>query len=165
MYYATGRYNNQITQFGNARVSAVQALLTAPDGGDSICAGGLNLFGNNELSPECAEFISVTAKNTTILEQQLAEAVVSGNLFEMPAGDAAIALGAFYQKQDFRFLTDSVLASGDVAGFNAQDAIEGSTDNKDFFMELLLPLLRDKTGRHQTRPHPRVSLLRPLGRG
>jgi iron complex outermembrane receptor protein len=144
VYYATGRYTNQLTQFGNARVSAVQQLLTAPDGGDSICAGGLNLFGNNPVSPECAAFIGVTAKNTTTLEQQLAEAVISGNVFEMPAGDAAMAVGAFYQKQDFRFLTDSVLASGDVAGFNAQDAIEGSTDNTDFFAELLLPLLRDK---------------------
>ncbi len=143
MYYGTGRYTNQTTQFGNARVSAVQQLLTAADGGASLCAGGLNLFGNNPVSQECADFISVTAKNTTVLEQQLAEAVISGDLFKMPAGDAAFAFGLFYQKQDFRFLTDSVLASGDVAGFNAQDPVEGSTFNKDAFVELLLPILRD----------------------
>jgi iron complex outermembrane recepter protein len=145
VYYASGRYTNQTTQSGNARVSAVQQLLTAADGGASLCAGGLDLFGNNPVSEECSEFMAVVAKNTTTLEQQLAEAVISGDMFEMPAGNSAFAFGLFYQKQDFRFLTDSVLASGDVAGFNAQDPIEGSTDNKDAFVELLFPLLRDMT--------------------
>jgi outer membrane receptor protein involved in Fe transport len=143
LYGASGRYNNQTNQLGNARVSAVEALLDAPDGGASLCEGGLNLFGNHSLSPECQAFIGVIAKNTERLEQNIAEITLSGDLFALPAGEVGFAVGGFYHKQDYSFLTDSVLASGDVSGFNAQDAVIGKVDNRDAFVEMLLPLLKE----------------------
>ncbi len=142
-YFAHGKLNGQENQDGNVRVSAVEALLDAPDGGASLCAGGFNPIGQDRLSPECAAFIGVLAKNTANIEQNLAEIVVSGDLFELPAGMVSSAFGGFYQKQNFAFLADSVLASGDVSGFNAQDNIVGSIDHTDLFAEFYVPLLSE----------------------
>jgi outer membrane receptor protein involved in Fe transport len=49
-------------------------------------------------------------------------------------------VGAFWQEYDFRLLTDELLASGDVSGFNAEDNIIGRTSNTDIFAELYLPV-------------------------
>lgn len=144
VYFANGRYSNQTNQAGNVRVSAVEALLDAPDGGASLCQGGLNPFAMNSMSQDCARFVGVIAKNTERLEQNVAEAVLSGSVFAMPAGDAKVAVGFFYNQQDFQFISDSVLASGDVAGFNAEDPIFGKVSNQDAFVEVLTPLLADK---------------------
>lgn len=143
VYAGHGKYNSMEFQDGNVSVTAVESLLDAPDGGASICAGGLNPFGAGNLSRECADYVGVLAKNTVRLEQNLAEAVVSGDLFNLPAGAVSAAFGAFWQEQSYEFLPDSVLASGDVAGFNAQDAIIGKVSNTDYFTELYFPLLKD----------------------
>jgi len=146
VYGAHGKYNSMENQDGNISVTAVEKLLDAPDGGVSQCAGGLNPFGAGSLSPECAKFVTVLAKNTVTLEQNLAEATVSGDLFSLPAGAVSSAFGAFWQEQMFEFLPDSILASGDVAGFNAQDEIIGRVANTDLFAELYFPLFRDLPG-------------------
>lgn len=145
-YFAHGKLNGQENQAGNVRVSAVEQLLDAPDGGVGLCAGGLNPFGTGTVSAECAAFIGVLAKNTSNVEQNLAEVVVSGDLFSLPAGTVSTAVGAFWQEQDYEFLADSVLASGDVSGFNAQDNIIGSIDHADAFVEFFIPLLSEMPG-------------------
>lgn len=144
-YFAHGKLNGQENQGGNVRVSAVEQLLDAPDGGASLCAGGLNPFGQGTLSPECARFVSVLAKNSDNIEQNLAEVVFSGDLFTTSAGTISTAIGGFWQKQKVSLLKDSVLASGDVAGFNAEDNVTGEIDHADGFVEFYVPLLADKT--------------------
>lgn len=149
VYGAHGRVDNTQRQDGNVSVSAVERLLDAPDGGASICAGGLNLFGGNSYSKECADYIAVTAKNTTTIEHDVAEVTLSGDLdqlFTLPAGSVGFAVGGLYWKQSYEFVPDQVLATGDVAGFNAQEGLEGSVDNKDVYAEVLIPVLADLPG-------------------
>lgn len=146
VYGAHGKYLSMENQDGNVSVTAVERLLDAPDGGTSFCAGGLNPFGAGTLSSECARFVTVLAKNTVTMEQNIAEATISGDLFNLPAGAVSSAFGAFWQEQMFEFLPDSILASGDVAGFNAQDEIIGRVSNRDLFAELYFPLVKDLPG-------------------
>lgn len=141
---ATGKYNEQLNQDGNVSVSRVESLLDAPDGGVSICAGGFNPIGALTLSPECAAFVGALAKNTTRIQQNQFEAVVNGDLLELPAGDVSLAVGMYYHEMDFSFKADEILATGDVAGFNAQDNIDGGVHNTDFFLETYVPLLNDR---------------------
>ena len=62
--YATyGRSVNAEIQGGNVRRDRTQTLLDAADGGRSLCAGGLNLFGNAEISQACRDYISLEAKD------------------------------------------------------------------------------------------------------
>jgi iron complex outermembrane receptor protein len=145
LYYANGRFNQQINQKGNVRVSAVEALLDAPDGGASLCAGGLNPFGNEgTLSPECVDFLSVGTHTVERLEQNLAEATISGDLFTIPTGPVGFAFGVFRNAIGYDFEPDDGLRTGDVAGFNAQDEVHGDVHNNDAYVEFLIPLVADK---------------------
>ncbi len=138
-----GRSVRNEIQGGNVRLNRVEELLDAPDGGASICAGGLNLFGNAPISQECQDYISLQAKNLTVVEQGGMELVLSGDLFEMPAGTVQSAFGASYRNVDFEFLPDSGLQPGLVAGFNEQLPVAGRLDYTDLFMEVSVPLLKD----------------------
>jgi iron complex outermembrane recepter protein len=139
-----GRSVRNEIQGGNVRLNRVATLLTAADGGASLCAGGLNLFGNAPISQECQDYVSLQAKNLTVVEQGVTELVLTGDLFEMPAGTVQSAFGASYRKVDFEFLPDSGLQPGLVAGFNEQLPVAGKLDYTDLFAEFSVPLLSEK---------------------
>ncbi len=143
VWASSGRFDKTEIQDGNVSVSAVESLLDAEDGGESLCEGGFNPFGLNTLSEECADYVRVIAKNATYLEQDMIEASLNGTLFDLPAGTVAFAVGAQYRSNDYRFIPDQVLVSGDVAGFNAQEPLEGYIDSADLFGEIFLPLVKD----------------------
>ena len=143
VYYSYGRSVQTEIQGGNVRRDRTQALLNAADGGASVCAGGLNLFGSAPISQECKDYISLEAKNLTVLDQNIVEGVVNGDLFELPAGTLAVAVGASYRDITFDFKPDSGLQPGLVAGFNQQLPISGYQDFVDYFAEISVPLLKD----------------------
>jgi iron complex outermembrane recepter protein len=141
-YYARGKYNERLEQNGNVSVRAVESLLDAPDGGQSICAGGFPLIGR-QLSPQCADYVGVVAKNTQDIDHQFAEFVLSGDVFQIGGRQASVALGTFWQEQNFAKIADEILASGDVSGFNADQNVFGTTKNTDLFAELYMPFTED----------------------
>src|SRR5690606_35273944 len=87
VYASLGRVDRTTTQTGNVSRSAVQRLLNATDGGDSLCAGGFNWFGDNPLSVACQNFIGRTSKNLLVQDQRNVEAVLQGGAFQLPAGE------------------------------------------------------------------------------
>ncbi|MCM2310616.1 MAG: TonB-dependent receptor [Steroidobacteraceae bacterium] len=149
VYYSYGRSNQNEIQGGNVRRDRTQTLLNAADGGASLCAGGLNLFGSAPISQACKDYISLEAKNLTVLDQNIVEGVINGELYELPAGMLAVAVGASYRDIDFNFKPDSGLQPGLVAGFNQQLPISGYQDFVDYFAEVSVPLLKDLPGIQQ----------------
>ena len=143
-HFSWGRSVRNEIQGGNVRLNRVATLLSAADGGRSLCTGGLNLFGNAPISQACQDYISLQAKNLTVVEQGIVETVVSGDLFEMPAGTVQSAFGASHREINFDFLPDSGLQPGLVAGFNEQLPVEGILRYTDVFAEFSVPLLTDK---------------------
>lgn len=158
IYAQYGRVDNVTTQSGNVSRSAVQTLLDAPDGGKSICEGGFNPFGQSNLSASCVNYISRTGQNTTVSEQTVVEASLQGQLFTLPAGEARTAFGVQYRQDDYAFRPDASLAQenpiiarpdggsiggSEIAGFNPSQALNGTTNSKELFAEVLLPLLTD----------------------
>jgi outer membrane receptor protein involved in Fe transport len=143
VYYSYGRSNQNEIQDGNVRRDRTQTLLNAADGGASICAGGLNLFGSAPISQACKDYISLQSKNLTVMDQNIVEGVLNGDLYELPAGMLAVALGASYRDITFDFKPDSALQPGLVAGFNQQLPISGAQDFTDVFAEVSVPLLKD----------------------
>ncbi|HEU4779432.1 MAG TPA: TonB-dependent receptor [Steroidobacteraceae bacterium] len=146
VYANYGRSVLNEIQGGNVRRDRTQALLNAADGGASLCAGGLNLFGNAPISDACQAYISLEAKNLTVSEQHVIEAVFNGELFDMPAGTVQTALGVAYRDLSFDFKPDSGLQPGLVAGFNQQLPVSGELDFTDVFVELAVPLLKELPG-------------------
>jgi len=143
VYYSYGRSNQNEVQNGNVRRDRTQTLLNAADGGASLCAGGLNLFGSAPISQACKDYISLESKNLTVIEQNIVEGVVNGDLFELPAGTLAVAAGASWRDINFDFLPDGGLQPGLVAGFNGALPISGQQDFTDLFAEVSVPLLKD----------------------
>lgn len=144
VYASYGRSVLTEIQGGNVRVPRFQQLLNAADGGVSLCAGGFNPFGPSAISPECAAFIGLEAKNLTTVIQRVIEGTVSGPVAELPAGSLDVVFGASYRDLDFKFRPDSGLQPGQVVGFNEQLPVSGALDFKDIFVEAVVPILRDK---------------------
>ncbi len=146
LYASYGRSVQNEVQGGNVRRDRVQALLDAPTGAIAgSCDAGLNLFGASPISQQCKDYISLEAKNLTTVEQLIVEAVVTGDLFELPAGVVQSAFGASYRDIDYNFQPDGGLQPGLVAGFNQQLPTSGQLDYTDVFMEVSVPILADMT--------------------
>lgn len=144
VYASYGRSTLNEIQGGNVRRDRVQAALDAANGGTSLCAGGLNLFGDAVISQACKDYIGLEAKNLTVMEQEIVEGTVTGDLFEVPAGTVQAAFGASIRKIDFDFKPDSGLQPGLVAGFNEQKPISGDLEFKDLFAEVVVPIINDQ---------------------
>lgn len=145
VYWSQGRSTLNEIQGGNVRLNRVNELLAAADGGASLCAGGLNLFGAAPISQSCQDYISLKAKNLTEIEQQIIEGSIQGEIFDLPAGPIQAAFGVQYRELDFNFQPDSGLQPGIVAGFNEQLPTSGYLDWHDVYAEALVPVLKDLT--------------------
>ena len=150
-YVQTGRYESAESQSGNALRSKIEELTFAPDGGVAAC-GGLDLFGLNSISDECAAYIAAGGTNRSHYDQTIAEASISGTAFSLPAGDLKVAVGVLYKRDEYVYEADPigsvVLDDGsiDIVGFNASDDIDGSDHNVDIYAEAAVPLLAGLTG-------------------
>jgi iron complex outermembrane receptor protein len=144
IFAVTGRFDQLTTQFGNLSNSAVESLLYGTASATGCSQATFNVFGPNIVTPDCTAFISRTTKNSSRLEQENFEGSISGPIGAgLPAGDIQFSLGADYLSQDFDFLPDTLAATGDISGFNAQTPISGAIYQKELFAELQVPILEN----------------------
>jgi outer membrane receptor protein involved in Fe transport len=143
-----GQTHTTEQQAGNISRSRLQGLLDGEDL-DTCAAASFNPFGLGNITQECANAIAIRTTNVIKIQQQTLGASLTGDLFEMPAGPFQFAVGAEYMKTDANFRPDEFLASGDVVGFNAQPPQDGSTEIKEGYVELAVPLLKDIPGIHK----------------
>ena len=134
-YYSYARTRNANIQAGNISRSAFQAGLNGS-------ADAINIFGPGTLTPAMVDQISILAQNGNISVLQVANASVSGGLFNLGlgGGDVSIAAGGEYRKLAAEFIPDTALSSGDVIGFNAGNPTKGDYSVKEAFGELLIPV-------------------------
>lgn len=158
LYAQYGRVLRTTVQTGNVSRSAVQRLLDAPDGGNSLCAGGFDWYGETALSAACATFIGRAAQNVTEQEQVVVEGTIQGSLLTLPAGDLRFAGGVQYREDVFGFRPDASLAQtnpvvvradggstggSEIAGFNPSQPLVGDINAVEYFLELLVPIVSD----------------------
>lgn len=138
-YYSYARTRNANVQAGNISRRAFQAGLdgTAP---------AIDIFGPGSLSPASVNQISILAQNNDISVLQVAQASVSGSLFNFGLGgeDVGLAFGGEYRRLASRFIPDTALSSGDVIGFNAGNPTQGKYNVKEVFGELNIPIAADQ---------------------
>jgi len=135
-YYMYSRTRNANVQEGNISRSAFQAAL---DGS----ADPINIFGPGTLTPAQVAQVSILAQNGDVSSQQVANAAISGTFGDFALGTAepvAFAFGGEYRKVASEFIPDTALSSGDVIGFNAGQATEGSYNVKELFAEVNIPI-------------------------
>ncbi len=133
---------------GNAVVkSRVQQLLNAADGGNSLCAGGYNPFGDanaRNLSAACAAFVTKSAFSREKVSQTQVQGQINGRLFDLGAGDAQIAVVADYRKNKYSYVPDSDLAAQGLESIIASQGARGAIALKEIAAQIDIPLLADR---------------------
>jgi outer membrane receptor protein involved in Fe transport len=143
-YVSHGRTQQNFTFLNTYSVPRLQQLLNAADGGASICAGGLNIFGPHEdVSRDCLDYISAAPNNLLTIKQSVVEGTLEGSLFTLPGGDVSFALGADWRNEYYREQNDDEAIRGDIPGLTFAPSATGDRDVYEVFGELLVPLLSD----------------------
>jgi len=155
IYAQAGHNEREERQYGNVRVSRLEDLLFATDGGVAIC-GGFDPFGKGRVKAACVDYAITRAATEATVDQSLAEATFTGPLFTLPAGPVVAAFGVFYKRDEFDYVPDPKLTvfvpavpgvigpRPDIAGFGAGAARSGDESNVDLYGEARLPLWRDE---------------------
>ena len=155
-YLQTGQVIRAQEQLGNvSRDRFAQALLldlSDPTGGtcaDPSSSGAtvpcspINIFGQGNISAEGAAFLRTAVTSVINFDQEIYSLTFTGDLFELPGGSAAAAIGYEHISNSFDFRPSQDLASGNIAGFNGAPATGGRTTVSSFYGELYLPLMND----------------------
>jgi len=155
LYASWGSVEQDESQLGNVSRSAFEELSLADDHGASICGAPINPFGIDSMSSDdnCyVDYFTRAAQNKTTIRQTVAEGFVTGSMFDMPAGEALLAVGLMYKGDEYAFLADPSLTATsidpvtgstrtDIVGFNAQDNVRGKTNSTEIYLEASFPLL------------------------
>lgn len=155
--YVSRGDTNTVAETGFPSLQRYSALVAAPDFGKNAnitgtgrgyslrCTTGLPVFEEFTPSEDCLRSIETRARQLTELTQDIVEANMQGAAFSLPAGEARFAAGFHYRKNDFRFdpgyPVEQVLDN--PIGLFASNSTEGSTDVREVYGELLLPVIRN----------------------
>lgn len=135
-------------EIGNAVLkSRVQTLLNAADGGNSLCAGGFNPFGDanaRSLSAACRDYITKTAFSQEDLTQTQVQGQINGRLFDLGAGPAQVAFVGAYRRNTYDYVPDSDLRAQNIESVIASAPATGAISVKEFAVQVDVPLLADR---------------------
>ncbi|OWK27990.1 TonB-dependent receptor domain-containing protein [Sphingomonas mucosissima] len=156
VYASYGETDQTESTFNQYSRSRLNTLLQAPDGGRSVCDGGYNPFGYEDVSESCKAYLLRNSTNLYNYKQTVVQANLSGNLFTLPGGDAGFAVGAEYRKNSFEANIDpanqpvpstvngaTTYAAPETLGLSGSGSSSGNVAVKEVYAEVLLPLLRD----------------------
>jgi len=112
-------------------------------------SGTVNLFGFN--TPQVEQQLRDTNFVGKVFDGKAKSSIIdgkiSGEVFNMPAGRAALAVGAQAMTEDFTQTPAAELAAGDISGFGGNTrGVDQSRDSYAGFAELNLPLLKTLEG-------------------
>lgn len=144
-----GDYYNKII-FNDAIAS--QQFITEPCAGTPLSVRGIPCidlpwldpnFLNGQFTPEQRAFMFGDELGNTIYKQQTLEAVISGELYELPAGNIGAAIGAQLQKDEIRDTPGDVTLARNTWGSTSAGITAGKSITRAVFSEFQVPLLRD----------------------
>ncbi|EMD82550.1 TonB-dependent receptor plug domain-containing protein [Pacificimonas flava] len=144
-YQRTRTDQLQTGQISSARLSQALNATTDADG-NIVCVDPsrgcvpVSIFGFDSITPEAGAFISPDRADFQIFDRMTAGASISGELFDLPAGPVAIALGTEYRKDDYEFTPSPQDAAGEY-GNSSQSATSGDFDVREIFGEVRVPIL------------------------
>ena len=104
----------------------------------------LNILGRNMASQAALDFVGTTAGRSSEYAQEVVSLLVDGRVFDMPAGEVAVALSAEHRKESGETNPDMALTRGLIFG-NESLAMAGEYDVTEFALETSIPLLTDMT--------------------
>jgi outer membrane receptor protein involved in Fe transport len=125
----------------------VQTLLNAPDGGNSLCSGGFNPFGDANargLSQACVNYMTKTAISVENLQQTQVQGQINGRLFDLGAGPVQLAAVADYRRNTYAFTPDRDLQVQNIEAVVASLPANGTIDVKEIAGQVDVPLISNR---------------------
>lgn len=104
----------------------------------------LNLFGQNAAVPESIDFVRVKTLNRSEAEQEVFNVNLTGDLFTLPAGNVAVALGYEHREEEGEFFAGGFSEAGfGISRFGGvpQQPTDGIFNTDEVFGELLVPVI------------------------
>jgi iron complex outermembrane receptor protein len=159
--YIYGRNDGATNRAGGVNFEKVE-LAVGPSfqtaAGDIVCGTAdnivdgcvpLNIFGvpgsATEVTQEMLDYISFEAHDVGNNEQQIIQASVFGDLFELPAGTMGVAIGVEHREESGADYPDALIALGITSG-SSRTATQGGYEIDEIFVETSIPLLSGVTG-------------------
>ncbi|MBZ9612809.1 TonB-dependent receptor domain-containing protein [Rheinheimera maricola] len=103
-----------------------------------------NIFGGeNGVTPEMLAYVGVEPRNLEFSKMTNYSANIGTELFELPAGAVAAVVGTEIRRESGFTNPDPLTVAGQVLGDNAATPTEGGFDVKEYYAEVLIPLLSD----------------------
>jgi iron complex outermembrane receptor protein len=143
-YFSEGRTEIDIKQNGNINTQLLTDVLTNPITAVNGACADWDPFGAHETPQPCIDALAVATATSLSMNQQIAQAFLRSDLFDMPAGVASGVLG--FERRKFTYDFDPGTGGGPISGFNTQDPEGGDNVFEDIFLEALFPLVRDARG-------------------
>ncbi len=143
VYYSFARAEQTDVLFNDMSKARLQNALNSCPAGSAAGCTEIQIWGQGSITAAQADHIrhgSVT--DLHVYEQQILSGFVAGDLFELPAGPLAVAIGAEYRQDEIKF-TPADASQGDLIGFNAVQPSAGKTDVREIYIETLVPLVAD----------------------
>jgi iron complex outermembrane recepter protein len=116
------------------------------------CTTGLPIFTYFEPSQDCLNAVSGNMKHLTETKQDIAELNITGDLFHLPAGTVGSAWGASWRENSYRWRPDDQLVRSSTnfpIGLFPTSRTQGTTNVKELYGELLVPVLKEIPGIEQ----------------
>lgn len=163
-FYQYGRNNyaqTYLNDFSVARLGRALDVVAGP-GGTPVCRSTLDgsdpncvpwdIFSPGTVEPSAASiaYLSTPGFSRGVVEQQVANAYLSGSLGEYglktPWADQGVdvVFGTEYRKESLQFNSDTAFSTGDLAGQGAPTLpVSGSFNVTEFFTEVRVPIAQD----------------------
>jgi iron complex outermembrane receptor protein len=100
------------------------------------------LAGN--FTPEQADYMFDWEKGKTIYKQLSAEASMTGNLFDLPAGPVGVALGVTARRDEIVDTPGAITRAGNAWGASTAGVTAGHEITKEAFGEIQVPILKER---------------------
>jgi iron complex outermembrane recepter protein len=116
-----------------------------PTNNDAACVP-INIFGANTVSPAAAAYVTNNGQKSTYdarVKQDVFSATLNGNLFDLPGGPLAFAIGGEYRREKSSEDFDTATNLGLTLGNQLSDTF-GSFNVKEGFLEVVAPILSER---------------------
>ncbi|GAB5348396.1 TonB-dependent receptor domain-containing protein [Alteriqipengyuania sp. 357] len=151
LYATRGKTTNDSTTFNQISRSRFNAVVSAPDGGASLCAGGYDPFGFAPTSQECSDYLTLDTVDRAVFDQTVVQGNLTGTLFDLPAGPLGFAVGAEYRRNEYQATIDplkspqptgtpGVTTAPEVLGTSGALSSGGDVSVAEIYGELLIPV-------------------------
>jgi outer membrane receptor protein involved in Fe transport len=121
------------------------------DRGECVPFNPYEIIASGQNSPglfpqDLLTYITSVETGQTYYDQRSAQAYITGQLFEMPAGSVGAVFGAEYRRESIKDTPSSGAINGNLWGFTSSGITQGTDYVREVFTEIEIPLLAGMPG-------------------